>query len=256
MEKVYNNIVNWLITYGPKVVVALLILIIGEWLIHLARKWIKALLEKRHIDITLRPFVQSLASIILQVGLFLVCMQVLDVKLTLLATLIGAMGVAAGLALSGTMQNFASGILILLLKPYRVGDNIIAQAMEGSVSSIQLFYTVMTTYSNTTVIIPNSKLSNEVIINVSRMGQRRLDIQLKFGYNAGIDQVRKTIGDSLASVSFIQKEPGPRIGVLSLEPDGFIVVVNVWLQAHGFQDGKLELQETLLKDLTKAGLKV
>jgi len=255
MEKVYNNGLNWLVHFGPKVVIAILILVIGEWLIHFARKWIKALLEKRRIDITLRPFLQSLAAIMLQVGLFLACMQVLDVKLTLLATLIGAMGVAAGLALSGTMQNFASGILILLLKPYRVGDNIIAQTMEGSVASIQLFYTVITTYNNTTVIIPNSKLSNEVIINVSRMGHRRLEIQLKFSYNAGIDQVKKTIAESLASVSFIQKEPAPRIGVLSLEADGFIVVVNAWLEAHGFQDARLELQEKLLKDLTKAGLK-
>lgn len=99
--------------------------------------------------------------------------------MTMFAALVGAFGVAAGLALSGTLENFTSGILILLLKPFRVGDNIIAQAQEGTVTSIQLFYTVVLTFDNRTVIVPNSKLSNEVIINLSREGLRRMDIELK-----------------------------------------------------------------------------
>lgn len=255
MEKVYDNIVNWLIKFGPKVVVALLILFIGEWIIHLLRRWAKSLLVKRNVDVTLRPFLQSLVTILLQVGLFLMCMQVLDVKLTLLATLIGALGVAGGLALSGTMQNFASGILILLLKPYRVGDNIIAQAMEGSVASIQLFYTVITTYNNTTVIVPNSKLSNEVIINVSRMGKRRLDIQWKFPYTTNFDRVRQTLQATVDASDYIDKDPAPRIGIFQLDLDGYIVFINVWIAAHDFQDHRLELQEKMLQDLTKAGVR-
>src|SRR6185312_5183593 len=110
-------------------------------------------------------------------------------EMTLFATVVGAFGVAAGLALSGTLQNFASGILILLLKPFKVGDNIITQGLEGTVTSIEIFYTLVTTFDNRSVIVPNSKLSNEVIINISREGRRRLDINYKFANNIDIKTV-------------------------------------------------------------------
>ena len=122
---------------------------------------------------------QGALNILLKILLALALLQVLGIQMTMFAALVGAFGVAAGLALSGTLENFTSGILILLLKPFRVGDNIIAQAQEGTVTSIQLFYTVVLTFDNRTVIVPNSKLSNEVIINLSREGLRRMDIELK-----------------------------------------------------------------------------
>ena len=117
-------------------------------------------------------------------------MQLLGIQMTIFAALIGAFGVAAGLALSGTFQNFASGVLIILLKPFRVGDTVSTQGHEGTVKAIRLFYTVILTFSNTTVIVPNSKLSNEIIFNLSREGNRRIDIEIKFNYGVDFEQIK------------------------------------------------------------------
>src|SRR3954470_15622031 len=149
-------------------------------------------MTRRQLDSSLQPFLLSLLFTILQVLLLLTAMQIIGIQMTIFAALIGGIGVAAGLALSGTLQNFTSGILILMLKPFRVGENIIAQGQEGTVKTIQIFFTVVKTFDNRTVIIPNSKLSNEVIVNLSREGKRRLDIELKFNYGVDFEQVKNS----------------------------------------------------------------
>jgi small conductance mechanosensitive channel len=183
-------------------------------------------------------------------------MQIVGIQMTLFAAIIGAFGVAAGLALSGTLQNFASGVLILLLRPYVVGDNIIAQGLEGTVTSIQIFYTIVTTFDNRTVIIPNSKLSNEVIINLSREGVRRLDIELKMPNAIDIKQIKFVIDESISKAENILDKPERRIGIGTIEPDAYRVNVNLWVHAHGFQDAKLAIQEKLLQDIKDSGLKI
>jgi small conductance mechanosensitive channel len=176
--------------------------------------------------------------------------------MTIFAAVIGAFGVAAGLALSGTLQNFASGVLILLLKPYRVGDNLNTQSLEGTVTSIQLFYTIILTFDNKTVIVPNSKLSNEVIINLSRQGTRRLDVVLKFTYAFDFEQIKGIINNTISKFEKINKVPEHRIGVSELEPDGYKIGVNVWINAHGFEDTKLSFQQLLIEELKKGGIKL
>jgi small conductance mechanosensitive channel len=185
-----------------------------------------------------------------------VLLQILGIKMTLFAALIAALGVAAGLALSGTLQNITSGIMILLLKPFRQGDNIIAQGQEGTVSSIQIFYTVVTTFDNRTVILPNSKLSNEVIINTSRQGTRRLDVELKFNYGIPLEQIREIVNKTIAASGNVLKEPLPRIGISSLDPDGFKVMINAWTNSHGFHDTRLAFQEQLMTNLKDGGIKL
>lgn len=165
--------------------------------------------------------------------LIIFALQVAGIQITLFAALIAALGVAAGFALSGTLQNFTSGIVILLLKPFRLGDNIIAQGQEGTITSIEIFYTVVTTFDNRTVIFPNSKLSNEVIVNTSRQGTRRIDIELKFNYGMAFERVREIVDKTLVSYNNLLKEPVYRIGISSLDPDGYKVVINVWTKAHG-----------------------
>jgi small conductance mechanosensitive channel len=176
--------------------------------------------------------------------------------MTLFAALVGAFGVAVGLALSGTLQNFASGILIMLLKPFVVGDNILTQGMEGTVTSIQIFYTMVTTFDNRSVILPNSMLSNNMIINISREGSRRLDITYKFSNAVDIKQAKDTIGKTIDKEEACLKTPERRIGVSLLEPDSFTLAINVWVAAHGFEDTKLKLQEAILQDLKDAGIKI
>ncbi|MGX5687756.1 mechanosensitive ion channel family protein [Arcticibacter tournemirensis] len=256
LEKFYDKAYDWILRNGPGLILAIIILLVGLWVIRLVKKGLARSMEKRKFDTSLQPFIQSLIIISLQVMLLLIVMQTLGIQLTILTTVIGAFSVAAGLALSGTLQNFASGVLILVLKPFKAGDNIIAQGQEGTVSSIQIFYTVVTTFDNKTVIIPNSKLSNEIIINVSRQGNRRMDIELKFNYGFDMQLVKAILEESAKSSENILKNPAPRIGVSALEPDGYKMMVNVWVDAHGFIDAKLDFQEKLIGDLKNAAIKL
>jgi small conductance mechanosensitive channel len=153
------------------------------------------------------------------------------------------------------LQNFASGVIILLVKPFVVGDNIVTQGLEGTVTSIQIFYTFVRTFDNRTVIVPNSKLSNEIIINISREGSRRLDIEIKFKPDVDFEAMKKTIDSSIAKCENILAKPERRIGVSAIELDGYKVTVNVWLNAHGFQDTKLALQNTIWTEIRDAAVK-
>jgi small conductance mechanosensitive channel len=255
-NKFYDQAYSWILNVGPRILVGIVVIIIGLWLIRAMKKWLNHHLLRKDVTSSVRPFLVNLITVSLQIFLVLAFMQVVGIRMTVFAAAIGAFGVAAGLALSGTLQNFTSGVLILLLKPFRVGDNIIAQAQEGTITSIQIFFTVMKTFDNRTVIIPNSKLSNEVIVNLSREGKRRLDIELKFNFGIDFSQVKDIIDKSIASVGGLLKDPAHRIGVLSVDPDGYKVWVNVWAPAHGFQDVKLLLQQKIVEDIKAAGIKL
>jgi len=254
LHKFYDKAYNWILTYGSRIVIALIVFFILQWLLRFVKKWLQSSMHKKDVDTSLRPFFTSLISATLQVLIILIVMQIIGLQMTLFATIIGGISVAAGLALSGTLQNFTSGILILLLKPYRVGDNIITQGQEGTVTSIQIFYTIITTFDNKVVIVPNSKLSNEVIINLSREGKRRLDIELKFNYGIDFDQVKALVEESIKESNFDTR--GERITISMLEADGFRVIINVWTEAHGFNDTKYHLQELIMDKLKRAGIKL
>ena len=254
-DKLYNLIYTWLITKGPGILLAIFLFIAGQIIIKVIRKWSRRFFAGERF-VTIRPYLHGLINAVLQVLLILVVMQVLGIQMTVFAALVAAFGVAAGLALSGTLQNFAGGVLILILKPYRNGENIITQGYEGTVSSIQLFYTIITTFDNKTVIVPNSKLSNEIIINTSRQGNRRLDIELKFNYGIEFALIKQIIEKTLQSAEHILASPASRIGVSQIDPDGYKVSVNAWSEAHGFQDTRLLLQEKLVDDLKSAGIKL
>jgi len=256
VEKVYARLFDWVLTYGPKILLGIIILIAGLWIIKLLLKWAQSGLHQKRVDPSVKPFLLSLIGVALRVLLFLGVMQIIGIQMTLFAAIIGAFGVAAGLALSGTLQNFASGILILLLKPFKVGDNIVTQGQEGTVSSIQIFYTLITTFDNTAVIVPNSKLSNEIIINISRVGNRRLDLELKFAYGVDITEVRAIINKAIDKSTGILESPERRIGVTLIELDGYKVKVNVWVNAHGYEDTRLALQQTIVEDLMASGVKL
>lgn len=240
---------NWIVDFGPKVLIAIVAFIAGQWVIKILDKALFKVLSAKRFDATLRPFIQNLLQIILQVLLVLGIMQILGIQMTLFAAVLGAFGVAIGLSLSGTLQNFASGILIILMKPFRVGDTIRTQNEEGTVIAIKLFYTVVRTFTNTTLIVPNSKLSNEVIFNLTRENKRRMDIPLKFKQEVDYKKVKNTMMRTIASFEQCLKDPPPRLGIESIDIDGYTVMVNVWVNSHGFQDTRMEFNEKLLHDL-------
>lgn len=255
-EDFYLKGYNWTVRYGLRAVVALLLLLVGFWLIGKLKKLLHSSLDRRNVDPSLRPFLLSVSVIFLQGLLLLAAMQVVGVEMTIFAAFVGAFGVATGLALSGTLQNFTSGVLILILKPFRVGDNIIAQGHEGIVHSIEIFYTIITTFDNRTVIIPNSKLSNEVIVNLSREGIRRLDIEIKLPFAIAFEQVRTILESTIIENKELLDEPKFRIGVSSVDADGYKVMVNTWVKPEGYQHVKLQLQQQIMEDVIAGGIKL
>jgi small conductance mechanosensitive channel len=256
IEKFYDHVYEWIIKFGPKFLVGLAVLFIGLWLIALLMKWSRSRLQKRDIDATIKSFIMSVVAVALRVLLILGVMQIIGIEMTLFTALVGAFGVAAGLALSGTLQNFASGVLIMLLKPFKVGENINTSGMEGTVTSIQIFYTIVETFDNRVLIVPNSQLSNQMIINTSRKGTRRLDINLKFPNSTDVKQVKSVIEKSLEESKHCLKSPKMRIGMGEIQPDGYIIEISVWVNAHGFHDTKLAVQEVLFDDIKKAEIKI
>jgi small conductance mechanosensitive channel len=250
----YDKAYNWIIGFGPRILLGLVILFIGLWLIRIFNRIFKKTLSKHNFNPSLRYFLQNLVALTLQILLVLMVMQIAGIQLTFFAAIIAGFSVAAGLALSGTLQNFVSGILILVLKPYRVGDNINTQNQEGTVTSIQLFYTTVLTFDNKTIIIPNGQLSNNVVINLSREGKRRLDIDIRFNYNTDPDQVKKVLQDSVQSAQNILPEPVARIGISKLDVDKYVMTVNVWVNAHGYYDLLIALNERLVADVRRAGI--
>ena len=249
MQKFIDRAYNWIVTFGPRLLLAIAIFFIGQWLIRTLTRWLNKILSGKRFDPTLRPFLQNLFQIILQILLVLGLMQLLGIQMTLFAALIGAIGVAIGLALSGTLQNFASGILIILLKPFRIGDNIRTQGEEGTVTSIRLFYTVVLTFNHTTLIVPNNKFSNEVIFNLTREKKRRLDFSIKFNYEVDFNQVREIVLSTIGSLKDCLKDPPPRVGIDKVDADGYTVTINAWANSHGFQDIRLLFNEKLMDSL-------
>ena len=256
LTKLYDKAYDWILDIGPKIIVGLIILFIGLWLIRMLRTRLRAQMLKKKVHSSLQPFFLSLTITSLYVLLIIVVMNIVGLELTVFTTIIGAFGVAAGLALSGTLQNFAGGVLILLLKPFDLDDNIVAQGQDGIVTSIQIFYTVLLTFDSKTVIIPNGKLFNEVIVNVTREGKRRLDFEIKLGYVANVEKVKAVIWDAVKGTKNVLTDPRNRVGVSALEIDGVKFVVNVWVNPGDFATAKLALQEKILNDLVTAGVKL
>lgn len=252
----FEKLMDRLAALAPKLLVGIFVILIGFWLIRMIKNWLSRRMLNKEVHSSVRPFILNLVVVLLQVLLVILFMNIVGIQMTAFAALIGAFGVAAGLALSGTLQNFTSGILILLLKPFKIGDTIIAQGQEGTVDSIQIFFTIVKSYDNRTIIIPNSKLSNEVIVNLSREGTRRIDIEMKFSFAFDFEQVKQLIEQSIKAKSDLLNDPPYRIGVSSIEPDGFKVMTNVWAPAHGFIDSRLLLQQRIIEDLKSGGIKL
>jgi small conductance mechanosensitive channel len=250
----YDEAVNWINKNGLSIVLAIIIFFIGLWFIKMLSSRLSARMSKRKLHSSLRPFILSLTITGLYIFLLLLVLDIVGFPINTFTTIIGAFSVAAGLALSGTFQNFAGGVLILLLKPFEVDDNIVAQGQEGKVTSIQIFYTVLLTVDNKTIIIPNGKLFNEVIVNVSRESRRRLDFEFKLAYAADIDKAKGIVLGVINSLDGILKDQPIRVGIVGMDVDSLRFTVNVWVEPDNFLNVKIALMEKMIKDLSAAGV--
>lgn len=251
----YDDVSKWGVEYGTRLITGIIVLVIGIWFIRFLKKLIQGRMRKNQIHSSLQSFFISLTLTALNILLFISVLGIVGVPTTIFTTVVGAGGVTIGLALSGTFQNFAGGVLILLLKPFSLEDNIVAQGVDGVVTSIQIFYTVVLTGDNKTVIIPNGKLFNEVITNVTREGKRRIDFEIKLNYSIDIDQVVNIIRGSIQKVDTILPNHDPVIGVSALELDGVKIIIKVWSNTSVYGSTNYKLQEHILRDLKQAGVK-
>jgi len=254
LDEFYTEFHHWLINRGPNYVGGLIIFFIGLWFIKFLRARLRMRMMKRGIHSSLQPFFLSLTITALYVLLIIWVMNIIGLEMSIFTTIIGAFSVAAGLALSGTFQNFAGGVLILLLKPFEIDDSIVAQGQDGRVVSIQMFYTVLITADNKTVIIPNGKLFNEVIVNVTREGRRRLDFEMRVGYNNDMEKAKAIMTQVVNASTDILHEPAARVGVISLDNDCVRFTINVWVDPANFLNAKINLQEQMLKELAAGSI--
>jgi small conductance mechanosensitive channel len=256
LHDLYDSAYSWVILHGVTLLISVIVLLIGLKVIKFIGTRLRGRMSKRKVHSSLQPFFLSLTLTALYVLLIIGVAAINGASVSSFSAILGGFTVAVGLALSGTFQNFAGGVLILLLKPFELDDSIVAQGQDGKVISIQIFYTVLITPDNKTVIIPNGKLFNEVIINVTREGRRRLDFEIKIGYAADVEQVIKIIENAIKANKVILNDAGNRVGVSAMEVDGVKYLVNVWVGPADLLNVKLALHEKILIDLRAAEIKL
>jgi len=245
-----------ILEYSPKVITALVILIIGLWLIKFITKYAQKMMLKNGVDETLMKFLGNLISWVLKILLFITVISQLGVPATSFIAILGAAGLAIGLALQGSLANFAGGALIMIFKPFKVGDLIEAQDQLGVVKEIQIFVTKILTPNNKLVIIPNGILSNGNIINYTEEGKLRVDLTYGVSYDADIKQTKEVLLSVLTSNDKILKDPAPSVNVSELADSSVNFAVRPWCKPEHYWDVFFETTENVKNALDKAGIEI
>lgn len=249
-------LIDLLLKYAPQFVLALLVLIVGLWLIKVINRTFGRVMEKRDVSPSLRTFLGSLIGITLKILLLISVLTMVGIEMTSFIAILAAAGLAVGMALSGTLQNFAGGVMILLFKPFKVGDYIEAQGHAGSVSEIQIFNTILKTPDNRTIIIPNGGLATSSMVNYSTEARRRVDFTFGIGYNDDIDKARKLILSIIEADDRIEKEPAPFVAVAELADSSVNFAVRVWCEAGKYWDIYFDMHEKVKKLFDKEGVSI
>ena len=221
--------------YGSRVLLALVTLAIGWWLINRLTAKLAQLLALRKADLALQGFISSLVNIVLKVLLVVSVASMIGIQTTSFVAAIGAAGLAIGLALQGSLANFAGGVLILLFRPFKIGDWIEAQSVSGTVDSIQIFHTVLRTGDNKTVIVPNGNLSNGIITNYNRQPTRKVVFDVGVDYEADLQKVREVLL-ALADDPRVLKDPAPAVVVTALGDSAITMSLRVWVNTPDYWD--------------------
>ncbi len=229
-----EQLISMGIEWAPRVVMALIVLFIGLWLANRVAQAVGKTLESRSSDATLSKFLTSLVGILLKAIVFISVATTVGIETTSFIAILGAAGLAVGLALQGSLANFAGGALILIFRPYKVGDYIEAQGVSGTVQAIQIFSTVLLTPDNKRIIVPNGALSNDVITNYSAEEKRRVDFVFGIGYDDDIRQAKSLIAELLEVDNRVLKEPAPVVVVSELADSSVNITVRAWVMAADY----------------------
>ena len=253
------NIEKWLelgLDYGLKIIAAIVIWVIGSWAIKIILKGLRKAMEKAAYDVSLKKFLMNLLKWILKILLIIVVLGTVGVETTSFAAIIAAAGLAIGLALQGSLGNFAGGVLIMIFKPFKIGDLIEAQGEIGAVKQIEIFTTKLTGLSNKEIIIPNGSLSNGNIINYTTEGTRRVDLVIGVGYDSDIKKTKEVLMDVLTSHPKVLKEPAPTVNVMELADSSINFAVRPWSTADDYWAVYFGITEDVKEALDKAGIEI
>ncbi|MDX1693076.1 MAG: mechanosensitive ion channel [Ketobacteraceae bacterium] len=243
LEEYTDLAVEMGMAYAPKVLLAIATLVIGFWIINKVLSGIDRLMEARKTEPTLQKFLHSLLSIMFKALLLISAASMIGIETTSFIAILGAAGLAVGLALQGSLANFAGGVLILLFKPFKVGDAIEGAGVLGIVREIQIFNTIMTTFDNKRIIVPNGELSNNVITNFSAEPTRRVDMIFGIGYGDDVLKAKEVLKELVAGDERVLKEPAFEVHVKELGDSSVNFVVRAWVNAADYWPFFFSMQE-------------
>ena len=256
----YSMLGQWAIEFCKDLAVAVIVFIIGNWLIKWTKKLVKKMLQRSKIEPSLTTFLTSIVNVVMWLTLIIIVISILGIETSSFIALFASAGMAIGMALSGTLQNFAGGVMIMLFKPFKVGDFIEAQGYAGTVKEIQIFNTIIRTNDAQTIIIPNGGLSTGSMKNYSTEPYRRVDVEFQFAYGTDLEQVKEAISEIQQRTDMILKEPvadspvtAPWIGLSKLGESGVVVNTRSWCKSADYWPVYFYMNETVYQELKERG---
>ncbi len=254
LQILLQQLIDWGVSAGGRIIGAIIIFVVGRFLISFLRKILSGVLAKRDIDAGVQTFVKSLVNILLTILLIVAVIGKLGVETTSFAALLASAGVAIGMALSGNLQNFAGGLIVLLFRPFKVGDWIESQGVSGTVREIQIFHTILTTADNKVIYIPNGALSSGTVTNYSREDTRRVDWVIGVEYGENYDKVESTVRRIIADDSRILNTPEPFVALHALDASSVNVVIRVWVKSGDYWGVYFDMNKNIYSVFNKEGI--
>ena len=254
IDQLIEQVTTTGIEMGKSILFASVLAVAGRYVIKFINKMVAGMLERRNVEPTVQSFLKSFVNITLIILLIIMVVGTLGVNTTSLAALLASAGLAVGMALSGNLQNLAGGIILLFLKPFKVGDFIEAQGVSGTVMAIQIFHTILTTPDNKELFIPNGALSSGNITNYTKNDLRRVDFSIGVEYGTEVDKVKQVTLDLLKQDSRIMQDPVPLIAVKELGDNGVIFVIRVWAKASDYWGVFFDTNERIYAEYNKQGI--
>ena len=247
---------TYLVPLGLKILAAIIVFLLGRWIIKLIKKWMANGLMSRHGDPTLHSFLSNLVSVVLYFILIISIVGILGINTSSLVALLASAGLAVGMSLGGTLQNFAGGVLIIMFRPFKVGDFISAQGHEGKANEIQIFNTHILTVDNKEVILPNGALATGVLTNYSRQGTRRVDWTFSIAYGDDYDKAKAVLRRLCDEDQRILKSPEPFIELVKLNESSVDITVRGWVESADYWGVFFSMNEKVYKNFAKEGLNI
>ena len=249
MKDAMTSIIDLAAKFVPKLITAILVLWIGFKLIKMLKKALTKLMEKQKLEMSLKSFLTSFLDVVLKILVIIMVMDIVGIKVTSFIAIVGAAGLAIGMALQGTLQNFAGGVIILLLKPFRVGDYIECKTYKGFVRDIRIFHTIMQPFNGRTIIVPNSELATTSLINHTREPQIRLDVEASVAYGTDLAFAKQVLEQVVNDDPMILKDPIPKIAVKELNNSSVDFALWLWVKTEDYWTVWMRIRENIYNAL-------